>query len=173
MLDKNYSKTHQQKQKPQERILIALIIQQELISIKPTHKKNNKSYFLLVSNMKESGLIELNMVMEFKFGQMGLSMKVSGLKAKQQEKVDLCIQMEIFMKASGRMINLMDLVFITIVMVQGIKVIGKMICNMVKESKYGQKAVHMRVHIIKEKNMVKGYIDGQMDQSMMDNGLII
>lgn len=51
-------------------------------------------------------------------------MKVIGLMEKQMEWGDLYWQMEIFIRESGRMIKLMELVHIHILMEQGIKETG-------------------------------------------------
>ena len=50
------------------------------------------------------------------------------------------------------------------------RVIGKMICKMVKEQNYELMGQNMKDYIFKAKNMVKVYIFGLMDQNTMDNG---
>ena len=61
---------------------------------------------------KGSGKEMLDMVMEYKYGQMVLSMKDNGKTIKLMAKVDSGMPMVIYMKAIGSKIKLMDLGYI-------------------------------------------------------------
>ena len=53
--------------------------------------------------------MEQDTVLEFKFGLMEQNMKVNGGIIKQTVKENFGMQMETFMRVSGKMIKLMDL----------------------------------------------------------------
>jgi hypothetical protein len=53
--------------------------------------------------------MEQDTVLEFKFGPMEQNMKVNGGIIKQTVKENFGMQMETFMRVSGKMIKLMDL----------------------------------------------------------------
>lgn len=55
--------------------------------------------------------MEPDTVLEFKFGPMEQNMKVNGGIIKQTVKENSGMQMETFMRVSGKMIKLMDLEF--------------------------------------------------------------
>lgn len=59
------------------------------------------------------------------------------------------------------------MVYMFIWMVQDMKDIGKMICNMGMEKRYGQIIQNMKVNTMKEKSMAEDFMFGQMQVSMM------
>lgn len=71
-------------------------------------------------------------------------MKGFGYRTKHMEKVDLYMQMEIYMKGNGWLIKHMDLVCILIVMGLGMKGNGEQIIRKVMEWKHGLMAVSMK-----------------------------
>lgn len=103
-------------------------------------------------------------------GLMEQNTKDFGLKEKLKETGNLCMRMEIFMKVNGKMIRQMDLEFITIKMVQSMKAIGKMIYNMEKEGKVGQREVCMKDNIMKVKRMGLVNMFGLIAQAMKGAG---
>ena len=58
-----------------------------------------------MSSIKESGKISSDMAMEYRYGLMGLDMKVFGFKAKLMDMVNCLNQTEICMKDSLHMIS--------------------------------------------------------------------
>ena len=79
--------------------------------------------------------MDKEMVMEFRFGQMERSTRGSGQIINTTERENYGLQMEIYMRESGRIISLMALVFTFIMMDQGMKDIGKTTSKMDKELK--------------------------------------
>lgn len=100
------------------------------------------------------------------------------------------------MKVIGKMIKLMGMENILKKMAQFLKELGKMINNMVKVLRYGEKQPNMKAIMTKEKNMEKepllfrtavftkenlkiillmdmGHLNGKMVKSILENGSII
>ena len=107
---------------------------------------------------------------EFKHGLMVVYIKVNGEIIKQMEEENLYIQIKIFMMENGLMISHKDMEYFSIIMVQDIKVIGKMTFNMALVNKYGLTDDIIKVNISKVKNRVKENINGLIILYMMDNG---
>ena len=83
--------------------------------------------------MKESGLVVLEMVLEFKSGLMEQFTKGTGLTTRLKGKENSHILMVTTMKEIGLMIRLMGMVFMsTTKLEQNTKVTGKTICSMVQ-----------------------------------------
>lgn len=89
----------------------------------------------VVLHMRGNGLAIGGMEKVFKYGQMVQNMMENGSIIKHVVKEHFIMLMEILMLENGRMIKLMDLVYIDNKMELFIKVIGKVIINMVKEKK--------------------------------------
>ena len=77
------------------------------------------------------------------------------------------------MKGTGLMIKPMDLEFIHIWMEPDTKDIGKKINNMAKAKKHGLMVLFMRESIRMEKSIIRECLGGQMEQSIMENSMII
>ena len=108
--------------------------------------------------------------MESKFGRMELNTKGFGKKIKLLGKESFTMLTEMFLKANGKMIRLMDLGFIDIVMVQFIKVAGSKISSMGTALKLGLTTPHMLVCTRKGKNKEEASINGPMVVIMMAIG---
>ena len=77
------------------------------------------------------------MVLELKFGQMGLNMKDNGKIIKLKEKVRFGMQKVMFMMENFKMIKQMDMEYIHMLMDQDMKDFGKMIYRKVTVVKFG------------------------------------
>ena len=110
-------------------------------------RKVIQSHFLQASSMKASGEDNINMVLEFKNGQMAPIMRVNGLRARLMGMANLHMQMEISMKDNGKMIRQMVMEYIYIAMEQDIKDIGKMTYSMAMEHSNGMMEVYMKDYI--------------------------
>lgn len=73
------------------------------------------------------------------------------------------------MREIGKMIRLMDLVVISILTAQNMKVIGKKINSMDTEKKHGQMELAMKEIIKTAKRMEKASLCGLMVQPMRDS----
>jgi len=82
-----------------------------------------------------------------RYGQIMPSMKESGGKTKQMEGASSGMLMEIYMRGSGRMIRLMDMVFIYMLMGHSMRDIGRMICRMDRAWSHGRMEVGMKEDI--------------------------
>lgn len=120
------------------------------------------------SNTKGNGLELKEKALEYKYGQMEPVMKETGRKARPVEKGNLLTFMEMFIKANGWMIRLMDLVYTLMPrLVLDTKDIGKMICSVGQASKSMQMEIDMKACLMKEKGMVKENTILQMGQFIM------
>lgn len=77
--------------------------------------------------------------------------------------------MEMYTKANGLMIKLMDKVFIHIQMAVDMKVIGKKTNSMAKELRDGQMVLHMKVSMLEERNTAMVNLFGQIIPPSMAN----
>ena len=93
--------------------------------------------------------------MEFKHGQMELSMKENGLIIKHQVEVNLYMLIMISTMDNGKMIKLMVMVYMFTQMVLDTKGTGKTIIKMDMENNNGLMEVHTLENINKVKNMEK------------------
>lgn len=118
----------------------------------------------------ESGLVDLEMVMENRFGLMEHVMKVTGEIIERMVRENLFILMEMFMKVSGLMTKLMAMEYMFMLMVLAIKAIGKTTYNMEKERKLGQMDQFTKENILLEKSMEEVFIAGMTDHATMANG---
>jgi len=87
--------------------------------------------------MKENGLDNKEMDMEFKYGQMELNMKDNGNKIGLMEKVSFGMSVEIFMMENGKKIELVVKEDIFMLMELNLMDNGLMINLMVMALKYG------------------------------------
>ena len=101
-----------------------------------------------------------DMVMEFKYGQMGQSMKDSGTITKLKAKEPFGMLKVMFMMVNLKMIKQMGMGFIHILMDQGTKDTGEMICKKAKVLKYGVTELSTQEIIKRVKSMGMGYISG-------------
>ena len=99
--------------------------------------------------MKESGKVVLEMDLVFKYGQMGLAMKVNGDIIGLMVKANLFMQMEMYMKVNGLMTKLMELEHINIRTVPLTKGSGKTTSSTAKVQKNGTMEVYTMVNILK------------------------
>ena len=90
------------------------------------------------------------MVLEPKFGQMELNMKVNGEIIKQMEKGNSGMPMEMFMKETGKTTRLTALAFIFMLTEPNMREIGRMIYKMDGVLKVGQMEAGTKEVIKKE-----------------------
>ena len=83
------------------------------------------------------------------------------------------MQMVTYMKEPGSQIRLRDMEYISTLEALSTKVLGRMICNMDLELKYGQIRPGMKEIIPMERNMDKEYSNGLMVQVIKDYFKII
>jgi hypothetical protein len=95
--------------------------------------------------MKENGFKVKGMDMVFNSGLMEQAMKDSGRIINRKEEVDLFILMGMSTMANGLVTKPMGTVYTCIQMEPSTKAFGKMISNMVWESKSGKMALNMKV----------------------------
>ena len=103
-----------------------------------------------------------------KNGQTDLNIMENGKTIVLVEKENLFMLTEIYMKVIGWMTKLTVTVSIFIPMKQNMKVNGKMISNMEWEKNLGQMVQFMKDSMKKEKNMVKEYLNLEMDLNMKE-----
>ena len=103
-----------------------------------------------------------------KNGQTDLNIMENGKTIVLVEKENLFMLTEIYMKVIGWMTKLTVTVSIFIPMKQNMKVNGKMISNMEWERNLGQMVQFMKDSMKKEKNMVKEYLNLEMDLNMKE-----
>ena len=133
---------------------------------------------------------------EFKFGLMEVNMKATGLKTRLILMEDLFMPLGIATLANGDMTKRMELVLFTLLMGENILDRGRMISSMALEQKYGLILQSMKValkmgkdiilvhsillmeanilvNFIKIKYKGKEFINGMMDEDLMDFGLVV
>lgn len=120
--------------------------------------------FILVN-----GLVESEMAMGLKCGQMVLDMKEAGRMIKLMVKESLFMQMVIFMRASGSMIKLMEKVLTRMLMVLTIMEIGLMISNTVSAWNLGLMVPNTKVSILTVKRKDKASLLSQMAATTKEN----
>jgi len=96
------------------------------------------------SPIKAVGKEMLKKGMEYKFGLMGLNMMVIGFQGKLMVKENSIILTGMYMKGTGRMVRLMDMEFLSIILVADTKDIGKMISSKDLELKLGLMGINMK-----------------------------
>ena len=111
--------------------------------------------------------------LEFKSGLMELNMRGSGIMAKQMVEVNLLMSTVMYMRAIGEMIKLVDMEFISIIMVPSTKDSGLMTISTEKELNHGLMEVGMMEITNKEKRMEKENILGKTEVTLLVNGKII
>lgn len=111
--------------------------------------------------------------LEFKSGLMELNMRGSGIMAKQMVEVNLLMSTVMSMKAIGEMIKLVDMEFISIIMVPSTKDSGLMTISTEKELNHGLMVVDMMEITNKGKRMEKENILGKTGVTSLVNGRII
>lgn len=104
---------------------------------------------------------------------MALSMRGSGRMGRHLERESFTMQMEIYMRATGLIIKLMDLAFTLILKEQDMRVIGRTTNNMGKVLKSGKKEVSMKESIVWEGNRDMVNMYGKMALIMREIGLTI
>ena len=99
---------------------------------------------------------------EFRYGLMVRSIKECGKMAKQQEKVNSCMLMVMFMTVSGRKTKHVVMVFIFTTMERNMKANGSRTISMDMEFKSGLMVVVTKECINKVKNMEKENTAGEI-----------
>jgi len=105
-----------------------------------------------------------------KYGQTVLNTKDIGKTIKQMDLASFGILTEIHMKDNGRMIKLMEGVFIFIVMELYTMAIGFKIFSMAMVFKHGKMALNISASIIRVRNKGKELTFGTMDQNIQEIG---
>ena len=123
--------------------------------------------------MTVSGSEGLETVMVSSNGLMALDMKATGKIIELMERVNLLTLMVTFMTVIGLMTKPTDMVSIIISMVLCMKDSGETIFNMEREKNHGQINQFMKVSIWQERSMVLVYTLGTMDQDIQVNGMRI
>ena len=117
------------------------------------------------------GKVQLDMVLECKYGLMEPSMKDTGRMGKPLEKENLFTLMEIFIKDNGKKIRHMAMECIYITMVQDMKDSGWKITNMDMVLRFGSTEASMRAIIRKARRMEKESMCGEIVATILGNGL--
>lgn len=112
--------------------------------------------FMLVSGLKKV----LDMEEECKFGEMGQNMKATGRMIWLMEKEDLSILMVMYMRESGQMTKLMEEVSIYIWMEPNTMENGKKTNNMDMDKRPGQMGLNMKAIMNMVRNMVLEPLNG-------------
>lgn len=102
------------------------------------------------------------MVLVFKFGLMGQSMKVFGKMGKQMERESLYMLTEIFMMENGKMIKLADTDYTSITMELAMKAGGSTTISMDLVFKPGSMEVNTKEATKKERNTDKENMSGEI-----------
>ena len=126
-----------------------------------------------VQHTMENGLVDSEMGMVSRNGQMALSTKDIGKIIEPTVRENSFILMVISMMVIGSMIKPMVSVSIIISMVPCTKAAGEMISNMEKAKKAGQMDPFTKDFIWPVKNTEWDYIAGMMEADIMENGLKI
>ena len=98
-------------------------------------------------------------------------MKVGGEIIRLMERVDLSMQMGIFMTEIGRTTKLMVMVFIATLMVLGTRGTGRKTSNMGGVSRHGPMELVTKVTMWKVKNMGSESLHGQTKAHITDSSL--
>jgi len=114
-----------------------------------------------------------NMVMVYRYGLMGLSIKVLGIMIKHMEREGLYWLMVMCMKDIGRMIKHTDKALITTLMELYTQETGHMTSFTVLDARNGQMIHHITEITKTVPKMAKAHSNGVMAQSTWDNGEII
>jgi len=148
-----------------ERLLLIKFINKTSLGKKEPHINFKAAPYILVSGKEVSEMVLVN-----KNGLMVQGISVSGLTIKRMAKVNSYMWTEMSMMVNGHMIKLTDMVSIGILMVQFMRENGRMICNMVRESKLGMIRVNTSVNMLVEPKMELAAMCGQTLVRIMDNG---
>jgi hypothetical protein len=130
-------------------------------------------YSIVELSIRDSGKQAIDMVMVFKSGQMGPSMKDTGKTIKHTEKESSGILMEMYLTGNGVMTKLMGTEFIHMLMEQSTKENGKMTYNVEEGWKFGLMDLNMKECTKTDRNMVKENIFGLIIPVMKGTGLKI
>jgi hypothetical protein len=123
--------------------------------------------------MKENGFKVKGMDMVFNSGLMEQAMKDSGRIINRKEEVDLFILMGMSTMANGLVTKPMGTVYTCIQMEPSTKAFGKMISNMVWESKSGKMALNMKVTTVMAASTVSDATNGMMALCSLETGMKI
>lgn len=121
--------------------------------------------------IRENGSLEqtLEMVEDFRSGQMAHCMRDTGKIARQMEKVDLFTLMVMFMRVCGKMIKLMAMEFTCMLTVPDMKVNGKKTSNTERESRDGQMERCTMESTSKVRNTVEELFSGVTTQFSLES----
>lgn len=110
---------------------------------------------------------------ELKFGQMVVSMKVSGKTVKRMGKAISGTQTAILMKDNGWRIKLMVKVCIYMLMERDTLVFGRMMFNMERDRKLGLTGQVFKEIMLMVKSMAREFINGLMALGLVEDGQTI
>ena len=126
------------------------------------------SSLIIIQYILESGSTRLDKVKANKYGKMDLYMKVGGKEEWLTEVVVLFMQMEMYMKANGKMIKHRARVYTPTVMGLSTRACGKVISSMGLGRKYGRMVLNIKEITFKEKNTVLVNSGGLMDRCIKE-----